>query len=94
MSVLVDTEDLQIDYKMTHKQTCTLRDSIPLNGGIWSISDEFISAVQGEMRSRFNFTRSTDDARDRLEQGQALAIERLATRLEKLLTFNPKEWVI
>ena len=84
IGVLCDTPDLQESYGMTQLAANHLFDSIPRNGGEWVVEAWAIEAVKGEMQDHAKVMRHcAHDARRHLEVGQALGIEKQATRFEK-----------
>jgi len=87
MAVLADTEDLQDDYGITAQQAATLRDSVPHNGGDWSVPEWAVDAVREEMADHCAVMSSmADDARDSGERGQALSIAKQAKRLSSMFS--------
>lgn len=85
LGLLADNEDLQIDYGITSEQASILVDSLPKNGGQWTIPDWGFDAVKGEMEDHITVLR--DIARDAFnggETGQSLRIAKQAKRLEKM----------
>jgi hypothetical protein len=85
MHILSDEPDLQLDYGLTQDQTMGLVNSIPLNGGVWNIPDEFLPAVKGEMTDHLHVLRDiASDAYNADEKGQALRIGKQAMRLQRL----------
>jgi len=85
LAVLADSPDLIEDYGLTQEQADALRDSVPYNGGEWTVVPEFINAVRGEMQDHARILRNIAyDARHGGEVGQALQIDKQAKRFEKI----------
>jgi len=89
--VLHDTPDLQESYNLTQKHARALIDSLPVNGGIWDVDAPWaLTAVRAEMLNHVQVLRDqANDARSGNEVGQALRIDKLATRFERM--FSPPE---
>ena len=87
MSVLADEPDLQECYGLTQGQATTLRDSVPPNGGVWSVPGWGVAAVRDEMDDHCAILLNiADDARSANEQGQALSIAKQAKRLSSIFS--------
>jgi len=85
LSVLTDSPDLIEDYGLTQERADALRDSVPRNGGEWTIATEFVDVVRGEMQDHALVLRHMAyDARHDREFGQALRLNKLATRFENI----------
>jgi hypothetical protein len=85
IQILSEEPDLQLDYGLTQEQVINLLDSIPPNGGIWSLPPEFLPAVKGEMTDHIQVLRDiAKDAYNADEKGQALRIAKQAVRFEKM----------
>ena len=90
LSVLLDNEDLQSDYKLTSKQAESLYDSIPYNGGTWTIPDFALEVVKGELENQADILRGiAEDCRAGAKPGQMLSNYRLANELDNLLDNLP-----
>lgn len=85
LEILVDTEDLQVDYNLSLEQAEALLDSVPSKGGEWTIPDFGLEAVKGELEDAGKILRDgiAESARDAGEIGQALSACKLAKRLEE-----------
>jgi hypothetical protein len=84
LGVLNDTPDLREDYGLTQEQADTLQRSVPWQGGEWAVPAGCEDAVRGEMADAATVLRAmAHDARGELNNGQALALSRLAAQLER-----------
>lgn len=85
IGVLAETPDLQEDYGLTQAQADALRDSVPLNGGVWTVPAWGIEAVRGEVADHCEVLAAISaDARDGGEAGQSLRIAKQAKRLREV----------
>lgn len=83
LAILADEPDLLESYGLTERQGAALRDSVPRNGGEWTVAPEFMAAVNGEMQDHAAVLRDISaDAFNGNAVGQSLAIHRQAGKFE------------
>lgn len=91
MCVLADTTDLQEDYGITQEQADTLRDSVPGLGGEWEVPAWAAEVVKGEMEDHCTVMEAmAADARSDRQNGQALQLNKQATRLSEIFVEGSK----
>ena len=77
--------DLQEAYGITQEQIDFLVSSIPQQGGVWSVPNNFLPAIKGEMEDHINVLKDiARDAYNANERGQSLRIGKQAIRLGRM----------
>jgi hypothetical protein len=92
LNVLLDTPDLQESYGLSEEETKALVRSIPVNGGVWRIPENFEDVVKGEMADHVIVL--LDQARSARKDNRFSewkTTTHLARRLEKIFTAEAVE---
>lgn len=85
MTALEETPDLCEDYGITVEDAGNICQSIPKNGGEWTIPSNMETAVKGEIEDHAIVLRDiANDALRSNEWGQFLRINKQAKRLEDM----------
>ena len=85
LGVLADTDDLRDDYGLTKERVYELIESVPRDGGQWTVPAWAAAAVRDEMQDHVTVLRDiAADARRNREDGQALRIAKQAMKFERM----------
>lgn len=85
IGTLLENADLQSDYGITSEQAKQIYNSIPADGGNWSVPAWANQAVMGELEDQAKvLSDMADDARSENRTGEALRMNRQAKRFKQL----------
>lgn len=84
LSLVLDQPDLQADYGLSKDKAEALYDSVPAEGGWWTVPAWAADVVAGELSDHADLLRETAEDARASNVGQALSMCRQAARLERI----------
>lgn len=85
LTVMVETPDLYYSYSLCEEQAVALANSVPQDGGEWTVPEWAVEAVKGEMQNHAEILKAcADAARAGGDVGQSLRIYKQAKKFETI----------